>query len=744
MLEEDFDAEDVEAILESNEELRAELERVRFALDSESGRAENFYYRWKSAEVGHQAADAQLVEVEKQLHQVLERTRALEHLVSRLSQVENSRLWKLLQASGAAVRPVSRVVPQRLRKKVRRNYSVPIADQEGSAIQTGLPTVSVLMPVFNKGKTLVQTIDSLLAQTLTNWELIVWDDGSTDLHTQQLLDDLSIPNAKVFRSENQGVVSARNSAFRHASAPYIMCLDPDDLIAPTYLEKAVVALEEFVDVGFVYPWTRSFGGRNTDWRSIDTQSELMVRQNLVPIAAVMRREVFEETGGFSHVMDDGYEDWELWAHAVALGFKGKVIPEHLFLYRFDAVEGRDAAARLSHDEFQIRIGRMYGGLLNSKEDRPLRFFRGDIAVALEREVFFIPTGQQRPVVFFVPWLIKGGGGDQVVKDLTAGFIEQGRTVLICVTGEPPVGSIDITEEFLGLTPYVYSLPNIAQPRHWKQYVSALLQRTHNPVIINVGSTWLYQNLRELKSNCRGGATVIDELFNHVGHVGANVDVADEIDTTITVHTRLAELLREHYLVPSEIQTIYTGIEPPTRTRQRSARTKPKIGWLGRLSSEKRPEVFVALAEKIGDRADFLMAGSGPLIENTKRDVSDSNVQLLGVVESASEFLAEIDALVITSSIEGIPLAAMEAIALGTPVIATDVGGVRELIADGVNGFVVDPQDMGHLVETVDSLISEPGNLTDLQDNTSNSGLPPAFERNTMLQRFSELIGQDQT
>ncbi|MCB1246928.1 MAG: glycosyltransferase, partial [Acidimicrobiia bacterium] len=208
-------------------------------------------------------------------------------------------------------------------------------------------TVSVIMPVYNKGTTLAASIDSLLSQTYQHFEIIVWDDGSTDDLTKTELAAVgSNPKVTVVYSENQGVIGARNAAMRLASGEFLMCLDPDDEVDPTYLEKAVLYLRTHPDVDIVYPWqaTRAL---DEVWETQDLDPRTIADGNHVPVCAMFRRTVFETTGGFSAAMADGAEDWEFWTHAAAKGFVGRVIREPLFRYRYsdDPTESRDAAAR---------------------------------------------------------------------------------------------------------------------------------------------------------------------------------------------------------------------------------------------------------------------------------------------------------------------------------------------------------------------------------------------------------------
>src|SRR6185312_13756108 len=111
------------------------------------------------------------------------------------------------------------------------------------------PLASIIMPAYNRADTIQRAVRSAQAQTVTDWELIVVDDGSTD-GTGALVppDD---PRVRLIRQENQGFVGARNTGLRAAQGRYIAFLDSDDEWMPHHLELCVGFLEAFPEERFV-------------------------------------------------------------------------------------------------------------------------------------------------------------------------------------------------------------------------------------------------------------------------------------------------------------------------------------------------------------------------------------------------------------------------------------------------------------------------------------------------------------
>jgi glycosyltransferase involved in cell wall biosynthesis len=373
--------------------------------------------------------------------------------------------------------------------------------------------------------------------------------------------------------------------------------------------------------------------------------------------------------------------------------------------------------------------------------------RGDAAqrrpsdrVHVVREPLRLPLGAGRPVVFFVPWLTYGGGGDQFVRDLAEALVGDGRTVVVVVTQGGPPGMTDATAAALEITPHVLDLAASYESDEWLPVCERIVSCLDCPVIINVGSTWLYRHLRPLRAAAGDGVTVIDQLFNHVGHIADDVAAGEAIDLTVVAHDALRHLLVEHYGVHRPVATVHVGLrslgEPPRRKHQSQV---PVIAWLGRLSAEKRALWFVELARELDGRARFALAGAGPELPELVRSARGiESLDVLGFVDDSVRFLDAADLLVVTSEIEGISVVAMEAIARGVPVVATDVGGMADLVQPGVNGELVQPDDISELVVVVRRLVENPSALRKLQERVRRVGLPESFTLSAMTDRYRSL------
>jgi len=196
-----------------------------------------------------------------------------------------------------------------------------------------MPKVSVIIPCYNHGQYIDQAVESVLAQTFQDFEVIIINDGSTDSYTNELLLNYKKPKTRVIKTENCGPSSARNMGINNANGEYILPLDADDYISNTYLEKAVKILDNELEIKIVYCMAEKFGNENQRWNLNKFSIEGMYLYNCIFSSALFRKDDWLRIDGYASDMTCGYEDWDFWLSI--LGTDGEVfrIPEVLFFYR---------------------------------------------------------------------------------------------------------------------------------------------------------------------------------------------------------------------------------------------------------------------------------------------------------------------------------------------------------------------------------------------------------------------------
>lgn len=196
-----------------------------------------------------------------------------------------------------------------------------------------MPKVSIIIPCYNDGQFLDESVGSALGQTFSDKQVIIVNDGSTDALTLEKLASFNHPSITVLHKGNGHLSSARNHGIRYASGEYILTHDADDKFEPTFVEKAVAILEKDATVGGVTCYLRAFGKKRFRWKPLGGDVKNFLYRQESCASAMFRRDCWEKNGGYDERMKSGYEDWEFWIRLTALGYRVHVIKEFLFHYR---------------------------------------------------------------------------------------------------------------------------------------------------------------------------------------------------------------------------------------------------------------------------------------------------------------------------------------------------------------------------------------------------------------------------
>lgn len=224
------------------------------------------------------------------------------------------------------------------------------------------PLISVIIPCYNQGEYLKDSLGSIQAQSFKNYETIIVNDGSTDDNTVKIINTIekTQPDVKVINKQNDGLSEARNSGVKEARGKYIVCLDADDKIDPDYLGLVVGVFEKSQksNLGFVTTWVQEFGDRNNVWKTEGYDPSKLMVMNLVHAGSMFTKDMWEKVGGYKKTMKGGYEDWEFWISAVEKGYSWERIPKPLFNYRIKN-ESMLTGAFKKHIELYTKIAELH-------------------------------------------------------------------------------------------------------------------------------------------------------------------------------------------------------------------------------------------------------------------------------------------------------------------------------------------------------------------------------------------------
>lgn len=618
-------------------------------------------------------------------------------------------------------------VKTHLRKALRMKGSTPLSSPGSSVLQCLSPPaptiinqeplapsqvlVSVVVPCFNYGEFLEEAVESVRRQTLPGVELIVVDDGSTDPSTQSVLESLSESGVRILRPPHRGLAAARNQGIQEATGRYICCLDADDRLSPTYLEKAVALLEVDHGLAFVYTWVRMFGDEDSVWYTEPFDLGELRLRNFISVGAVFRRADWTAVGGFAEDMRHGYEDWEFWLRMGGAGRRGSLIPEALYDHRLHGYT-MVHRARERHEQ-----------LLQELRDRHPVLYADDKLVKSHAEAyrsvrthppflnFEAATPRWRPrrhVLVLVPWL-PAGGAEAVLHAVLSGY-QRLNVEFTIVTSEPSQN--EWHERFAVLTRNIYHLPTFLPADSWSDFAHMLIRTRAVGLVLLSGSTFGYELSPALKAAYP--SLPIHEILHNsstAGHIHQSSRFTQYIDRHIAVSNAISMELRRRGVPDERITVIPNGVDTdqlfvPERYERRKARHSLRlqqdhsvVAFIGRLSEEKQPIEFLRIAATVkNSRTTFLLVGDGPQRELVRAEIQrqhleDHVVALPHVLpENIPDILAAIDLLAITSATEGLPVVMLEALAMGVPVIAYNVGDVSSAISQNRNGVLIPPGD----------------------------------------------------
>ena len=225
-----------------------------------------------------------------------------------------------------------------------------------STIENGQPgLLSVVIPFYNLGAYLSETLDSICATTYAPYEVIVVNDGSTDPHSLQVLHEIEarkLLHIRVVHTENHGLATARNIGVEAARGEFVAFVDADDMVESNFFPRAIDVLQRYDNVAMVYPWLRYFGESTSIWPTWNAEFPYLLGHNMVAVLAVVRRTAFLRWARNQAEFEYNFEDYEGWVGMLAAGEVGVSLPHPLARYR-------------------VRVGSMYQ---SSNQDQQLYLY----------------------------------------------------------------------------------------------------------------------------------------------------------------------------------------------------------------------------------------------------------------------------------------------------------------------------------------------------------------------------------
>jgi glycosyltransferase involved in cell wall biosynthesis len=468
---------------------------------------------------------------------------------------------------------------------------------------------------------------------------------------------------------------------------------------------------------------------------------------------LFRHAAWAQAGGFR----EGQLDvWGFWIAVGTLGWSGSLLREELVRLGAESLRAQRSLQDVARDPREVdRILQRQAALL----DAPAALQPANDQARVEPDGggphsaqnlpfprrHFVNFSADKPAILcVVPWL-NVGGAEKVVLQIMRGLADR-FSFAIAATLQADHNRAD---EFRALTPWVYHLPEscAADPGRYLAELAAI----HGVQGVLVSSS--EAGYRALPAFKQRGLWTADIVHNTTpeGHLDKSIRYDREIDVHFACGHQQAEALRNATGGGApRARTVWTAVDAegefnPARYQARRGALRAEFGledrdvviaYVGRLSIEKDVPLFVAAVSEIlrrhpGVPIRALIAGDGPELLRVEQAIERhgvwNEVKLLGDTRRVPEILAISDYMFLTSKTEGSPITILEAMSLKLAVMTTAVGNVREVVEDGINGFIVNGRDPAAFAERFD----------DIRGDTEREERLREAARRTILERFGE-------
>lgn len=604
-------------------------------------------------------------------------------------------------------------------RRGRRHVAVPGEEELQAA--AGQPcAVSVVTPCFNAGRLLPETARSVLAQSVRNLEWLIVDDGG-DASQAAVFEAIRKrdPRARVIRQERRrGPAAARNRGAREARSGFLLFLDADDLIEPSYAEKMLMALASFGEAAWAYSGVVLFGSENRVWIE-EFIPALMFERNLCPMVSLVRREAHEACGGFDESYE-GHEDWDYWMRHLAAGHHGVLVRECLEHHRYHPrsrrvdIDARDPDNRAARERFGREYGERCAKLPNWQDGRhrlrPVRYAPVRPEPLLDARDVVVRAALSAPRVLVVTNHLQCGGADRFTLRLVEYLRAEGASVTAVLTA---ADESDWLERLYRLTADVWLLPQTVAAADWLNAVYWLIESRNIDRILFTQSVWGYHAAPLIALQYPSipffDYTHVEEpAFLNGGHPRYSALMRDCWSRSFCNTEHLKRHMVERFGHDAErIEVHRTGIDTqgefdPEKLDRREARERlglpPDVSvvlHVSRLTPQKRPESLAPILSSLQARGCDLrlvvVGGDYPSADRLRADMRrcglDGRMVWFPPTSEMAPFYAASDCLLLPSWYEGLAMVIAEALAMELPVVASDVGGQRELLQGDIGWLI---------------------------------------------------------
>ena len=635
----------------------------------------------------------------------------------------------------------------------------------------GTPLMSVVTPYYNAGKHFEQTYNCVMNQTFPWFEWLIVDDGSTDAASLALLSRLAETDGRIrlFRQENTGPAAARNRAAAAAVTDILVFLDADDLIEPTYLEIFYWAMYCHPEYAWAYSNSIGFQDLSYVWNR-DFSVGNLLEENFLNYSAAIRKSSFLNVNGFDEKPKFLHEDWVFWVKLLSSRQKPVKTANYGFWYRrldsgrMAQVNDSELARKQTSDRIRI---------LSKDVDRsiaakafPVGYSKemyGDPKIsAWERKVF--AKHDKIHVLMLLPWTVMGGA-DLFNLEICS-RLDKTRFELGIITTKQTENSWQ--QRFAEHVTDIFNLPEFLDVKRWPEFISYYIKSREVDVLFLSNSYYGYYLLPWLRKEFPQLAIVdyvhtVTWYWQGGGYARLSGIMGQFLDKTYVCNewTRQS-MIQSFKRAPETVETLYIGTDEqffdPAKVTPGLAKaqlgldeSQTMILFPCRVEPEKRPFLMLAIAKRLPGLA-FAVVGDGAELEAlkdaVKREKLEDAVFFAGRQSDMRPWYRDAALTLICSLKEGLALTAYESLAMGVPVVTSDVGGQAELIDRSVGRVVPllqreaeDLENRAYSTEEVDLYVNAIRELLagDACGEACRKRITEGFSSRLMIRRLTEIL-----
>ena len=632
----------------------------------------------------------------------------------------------------------------------------------GELAKKSKPTISIVTPFYNGGKTLMETANGVFSQTYPYFEWIIVDDGSKDKESLKKLAELEKMDdrIRVFHKENGGPSQARDFGIDKSNkdTKYVFFLDCDDILDKTMIECLYWTLETHPDASFAYTTMVNFGDREFIWERYLTVEQQVI-ENLICISSMVRKEDLIEVGCFGIKEKAMYEETNLWLKLLSKGKKPIRVNAPIFWYRTSST-GELSRAKKNNTNAMKYVNETAETIKDTVEIIQFPHECDKYATVKSYPNMVLPEykkSKKKKILFLLTWMVVGGAdlfNLELIKRLDKNKYES--IVLTTVPNDNP-----LRQQFEEVATEVYDMSTFLETVDYINFTDYMISSRKVDAVIVSNTQYGYYMIPYLKGKYPKIPFIdyihsIDLKDPRQGFARCSMDVDKYLTGTYCCNNFTKKQLIEIYN-KKKVETLYIGTDTEKfnyknfdkdsiKEKYGIPKDKKVISFIARLSEEKRPEMFVEICKRLLQKRNdiyILIAGDGPLM-NKVASIVNQNFKLLGMVNEAEEIYAVSDITVNCSTLEGLALTSYESLSMGVPVVSTDVGGQTELIDDTVGGIVHCNINANSEVysKEIDCYVKEIGrvldNLKDIKKNCRQK-IEKGFTLDLMVNKFENII-----